>query len=168
MECLGTNSSMATPRASSTEVATGSIRKFWGSIGRNLQAVRSCIFTPTAVRSPPMTGSVAGAISFSLERVISPMPVPKIAELSMHSPIALRTLFFEKSSLSFSRSIATSIGFWSAMSSFMSKKRPLPKVASSISATVDSTACCKAGATILDRSEALVLSSEAQIPLNKR
>ena len=130
--------------------------------------MRSCIVTPTAVKSPPITGSVAGAISFSLESVISAIPVPKMAELSIHSPIALRTLFFVKSSLSFSLRSAISIGFWSAMSSFMSKKRPLPNVASSISATVDSTACCNAGATILERSEALVLSSVDQMPLNKR
>ena len=56
------------------------------------------------------------------------------------------------------------------ISSLIEKKEPLPKVASSISATDDSTACCKAGEIICDLSflGPLPLSVSSQMPLHFR
>ena len=163
-ECEGTNSSTAQPKADSMSVATGSIRKFWGITGRSLTQVRSIMLTPTACISPPITGWVAGCISFSSSSTISAMPVPNTAALIRHSATPLRTLFFLKSSSRCWRSIAISSGFWSWTSSLMSKNLPRPKVASSNSATDDSTACCSAGEMICERSVVLVLSSADHWP----
>ena len=76
---------------------------------RNLHTVRSLMFIPTACRSPPITGSVAGAISCSFDNVISAIPVPKIAEFNTHSAIDFLTLFLVKSSYSFSLSKTISL-----------------------------------------------------------
>ena len=66
--------------------------------GRSLTQVRSLMLTPTACNSPPMTGCVAGAISFSSSNTTSAMPVPKTAALIRHSATLFRTLFLAKSS----------------------------------------------------------------------
>nr|AKH46458.1 hypothetical protein [uncultured marine virus] len=50
----------------------------------------------------------------------------------------------------------------------MSNHLPRPKVASSNSATDDSTACCRAGDIILDFSDFLRRSDCNQIPRHKR
>ena len=159
---------MATPTALSMSVATGSIRKLWGCTGRSLTTVRSRILTPTAVIAPSITGSVAGTISFFFSRTISPMPVPYTAALIRHSPTAFRTLFLVNSSDNASRKKRASAGFWSRISSAMSKNLPRPNVASSMSATVFSTAWSRAGETILLRSDSRVLSSSDQIPRHRR
>ena len=47
---------------------------------------------------PPMTGCVAGAISFSSSNTTSAIPVPNTAALIKHSATLFLTLFLEKSS----------------------------------------------------------------------
>ena len=150
------------------EVATGSIRKFCGITGRSLTTVRSVTLTPTACSCPSMMGCVAGAISLTSSSTTSATPVPNTALLMRHSPTCLRICVFSKSSCSFCRKYTTSCVSASPISSVMSKYLPRPKVASSISATLDSTACCNAGEMIRERSLLRSMSSAAQIPRHRR
>ena len=136
-------------------VATGSIKKFCGITGFTRTTKRSRVSTPTAVIAPSITGRVAGAISFISSMTNSAMPVPKTAELIRASATPLRTLVRAKSSVSCLRKNVMSCRSSSCRSSLMSKKEPRPNVASSISATEDSTACCRAGEIILERSDCL-------------
>ena len=136
--------------------------------GFSLTQVLSSIVTPTACNSPPIIGCVAGLNSFSVVSSISPIPVPKTAALIRHSATFLRIMLRLKSASKPLRNIIMSAVSVSAASSRISNHFPRPKVASSSSATDDSTACCKAGEIILERSDCLVLSSAAQCPRHKR
>ena len=157
--CLGTNSSIATPKASSIEEATGSIKKFCGRMGRIFTTVRDLTFTPTACMAPSRMGCVAGVKSCTSSRTSSAMPVPNTAAFNKHSATALRVLVYLNSSSRALRKKVMSSRSPSRMSSWMSNHLPRPKVASSTSATLLSTACCKAGLISLLRSLSRVRSA---------
>jgi hydroxypyruvate reductase len=67
---------MATPMQSSTVVPLGSHRKFLGLIGIGLTDTRIFSTVPIAACSWPGIGMVAGTNSFSIDVVISAIPVP--------------------------------------------------------------------------------------------
>ena len=92
------------------------------------------------------------------------MPVPNTAELIKHSATAFLTLAASKSSVNFFLKNMVSCLLLSTISSAISNHLPLPNVASSNSATLDSTACCKAGDIIRERSEALSASAGFHCP----
>ena len=149
-------------------VARGSIKKFCGIIGSTRTSTLSLFSTPTAV-SPTSGWSCEAALSSTTSsNISSPIPVPNIAAFNKHSAIELRAFAKCMSSSSWFLMIAMSAELLSWKSSLISKNLPRPKVASSISATVDSTACCEAGETMRDRSDSLVLSSADHVPLNIR
>ena len=129
----------------------------------------------------PPIGRVAGVFSFSKSIMTSAIPVPKIAAFSKTSPTSCLIFCFLKSSVNLSRrylifilsvcfscncawnicacsSVIFSEGLGISMSSRISKNLPRPKVASSISATLDSIAWEVAGEIIWLLSLALVLS----------
>ena len=130
--------------------------------------IRSSIVTPTACIAPSMIGCVAGFISLTSSITNSPIPVPYIAASSIHSETALRVLVNSKSSCNLAFKPSMSEASWSAISSLISNHLPRPNVASSTSATLDSTACCNAGAISLERSLSRNVSPPLHIPRHKR
>ena len=155
---------MATPNASSMLVANGSIRKFCGMIGSSLTRKRFFSYTPNAFIPISSLGSVAGTNSVTSSNTNSAIPLPNTAALIRHSAIEVRTLAKCISSSSWLRRKPMSRGFGSCRSSLISKNLPRPNVASSISATELSTACCVAGEIRRERSLSRALSDLSQIP----
>ena len=132
--------------------------------GSNLTTNLSRFSVP--ITSTPASGDclVAGTYSVTSSITNSPIPVPNTAELRIHSAILLLALVKCISSSNCVRISCMSSFLTSCASSLISKNLPRPNVASSTSATADSTACCVAGEIILERSESRILSDLSQIP----
>ena len=155
----GLYTSWATPKASFIELALGSIINSFGETASSLTSTLEYSSISLDVVSVPSTGFSTGRLCTFSSVIILAIPVPYIAPLRNTSHKASLAPVDSKSSCNRPRIYSTSCLSSSSWSSWISNQRPLPNVASSSSATLASTACCRAGIIILDFSDTLFLSS---------
>ena len=145
MLCLGFTTSCATPNASSILTAEGSIRNSLGLIASTLTSITLSSCSILSLTIVPSIGTSTGYLQVLSATDTLPIPVPYIAPLRNTSHSASLQPVDSKSSCNKFLTYSASLGSWSSISSLISNHLPLPNVASSISATDDSTACCSAG-----------------------